>query len=195
MMKTYIYTLVCFLGLVAPGLQAQMVKIGHTRIDYIVSQMPEAKKVNDQLSVEQTQAENELKRLQKELQEKYALYQKQLSQLSDAVRKDKETELQTLQNRIEEFSRTADASLQNKYKQLMTPILAKIQQTIDTVAKQNGYSFILNAGGTSRILYGAPENDITDLVLKQIGITPEQISEKPAPKPTTPVKTGTSKKK
>ena len=195
MKKPYIYTLVCLLGLMASNSRAQSVKVGHTRIDYVVSQMPEAKKVNDQLTAEQTQAENELKLLQRELREKYALYQKQMPQLSDAVRKDKETELQTLQNRIEEFSRTADASLQNKYKQLMTPVLAKIQQTIDTIAKQNGYAFILNAGGTSRILYGLPENDVTDLVLKQLGITPGQVPEKPAPKPTTPNKIGTSKKK
>lgn len=174
--------------------QAQSLKVGHTRIDYIISQLSEAKVVNNQLTVQQTQAENELKRLQKELQEKYAAYQQGLSQMTDVIRKDREKELQTLQARIEEFGRTADASLQTKYRQLMSPILNKVQQTIDTVAKQNGYNYIINAGSTTNVLYAQPENDITDLVLKRMGVTPGQTPATPTNAPASPAKLGTPKK-
>ena len=194
MKKPFIYPLLSFLVFSTLAVQAQSLKVGHTRIDYVISQLPEAKAVNNQLTIQQTQAENELKRLQKELQEKYAAYQQGLSQMSDAIRKDKEKELQTLQTRIEEFSRTADTSLQTKYRQLMAPILAKVQQAIDTVAKQNGYNYIINAGSTTNVLYGQSELDVTDTVLKRMGVTPGQTPATPTSTPAPPAKVGTPKK-
>lgn len=193
-MKTFIYPLLSLLVFGALAAQAQSLKVGHTRIDYLISQLPDAKAVNNQLTIQQTQAENELKRLQKELQDKYAAYQQGMSQMSDVIRKDKEKEIQSLQTRLEEFSRTADASLQTKYRQLMAPILTKVQQTIDTVAKQNGYNYVLNAGSTTNVLYGQPENDITDLVLKRMGVTPGQTPAPPTNTPAPPAKLGTPKK-
>ncbi|MVM38381.1 OmpH family outer membrane protein [Spirosoma sp. HMF3257] len=199
MKKIFSYVLFGVLSLTWLGLQAQSVKIGHTRIDYILSQTPENKVITDLLTVQQNKAQAELKRLQQELQEKYALYQKGAAQMTDIIRKDRETELQTLQSRIQVFSRDADESLQSKYKQLVSPTLTKIQQAIDSVAKENGYTHILNTGNGNDILYAPEENNITELVLKKMGITPGQVSEKPvatapaAPKPT--VKKTVPKKK
>ena len=166
------------------ALQAQSLRVGFTRIEAIIAQMPASKQAENQLTIQQKQSENEAKRLQKEFDEKYADYQKNGPQLTEAVRKDRETELRNLQTRIQEFGRSAQESLQNKYKQLMAPILSKVQQAIDTVAKQAGYHYILNVSNTnSAILYAAEENDITDLVLKQLGILPGQTAEKSAKTP------------
>ena len=177
------------------SLHAQSLRVGFTRIETIIAQMPESKQAESQLAIQQTQAENEVKRLQKEFDEKYAVYQKTGAQLTEVLRKDRETELQNLQTRIQEFSRSAQESLQNKYKQLMAPILSKVQQAIDTVAKQTGYHYILNSSATnSAILYAAEENNITDLVLKRLGITPGQTIEKSAKTPAKPVNTAPKKK-
>ncbi|MBD2757409.1 OmpH family outer membrane protein [Spirosoma validum] len=181
-------------------LQAQSERVGFVRIDYIVSQMPASKQVESQLNVQQTQAETELKRLQKEFDEKYASYQKTGAQLSESVRKDRETELQNLQTRIQEFSRSAQESLQKKYGQLMSPVLSKVQLAIDSVAKQNGYRFILNSpsNGSSNILYASEENNITDLVIKRLGITPvpsEPASATSTKSPLLPKSTVPTKKK
>ncbi|GAB3898141.1 OmpH/Skp family outer membrane protein [Spirosoma agri] len=180
--------------------QAQSLKVGFTRIDYIIAQTPEAKAVSNQLSVQQTQVEGEYKRMQKEFDEKYATYQKGSAQMTETIRKDRETELQNLQTRIQEFGRSAQESLQAKYKQLMGPVLSRVQQAIDTVAKQKGYAFVLSAGAgnSSNILYASEENDVTDAVLKQLGIVPGQVTkapEKPAKAPAKPVSAGTPKKK
>ncbi|GAB4055813.1 OmpH/Skp family outer membrane protein [Spirosoma litoris] len=180
MKKIFNYVLVVALSLTALGLQAQTVKVGHTRIDYILSQTPENKVITDLLMVQQNKAQEELKRLQSEFQTKYTAYQKEGAQMTDVIRKDRETELQTLQNRIQVFSRDADESIQSKYKQLVSPTLTKIQQAIDSVAKENGYTHILNTGNSTDILYAPEENNITELVLKRLGITPGQNDEKPA---------------
>lgn len=190
MKNTFFCALAGVLSLVCLAVEAQTMKIGHTRIDYILSQTPENKVITDLLTNQQKQTQTEINRLQQELQDKYALYQKGVAQMTDIIRKDRETELQGLQSRIQEFSRTSDEAIQNKYKQLIGPTVAKIQQAIDTVALQNGYTHILNTGNAGAILYAPEETNITELVLKYLDITPGQNSAQPAAvtRPSAPAK-------
>lgn len=155
-------------------------KLGYTNIDYVLSQTPEAKDIQNQLTIQRTQTENELKRMQKELEEKYGAYEKGAAQMSDVIRKDRETELQGLQGRIQEFSQTAQTSLQTKYQQLVNPVVQKIQKAIDAVAKEENYQYVFNldaGANTIPILLVAPEeNNITDSVLKKLGIDPAKAA-------------------
>ncbi len=156
----------------APG----PLKLGYTSMDYLLSQVPEAKEIQNQLTIQKTQLENEAKRLEKEFQDKLAVYEKGAAQMSEVIRADKEKELQSLQGRFQEFQRNADTQLQQKYQQLVNPVIQKIQKNVDATAKENGYNYVFNldaGAGTAVILLYAPEdNNITDLVLKKMGITP-----------------------
>ena len=155
-------------------------KLGYTNIDYVLSQTPEAKDIQNQLTIQRTQSENELKRMQKELEDKYGAYEKGAAQMSDVIKKDRETELQGLQARIQEFGRTAEQSLQTKYQQLVNPVVQKIQKAIDAVAKETGYQYVFNldaGANTIPILLVAPEeNNITELVLRKLGIDPAKAA-------------------
>ncbi|MBD2700786.1 OmpH family outer membrane protein [Spirosoma sp. BT702] len=155
-------------------------KLGYTNIDYVLAQTPEAKDIQNQLTIQRTQSENELKRMQTELQGKYEAYEKGAAQMSDVIRKDRETELQSLNTRIQEFGRTAEQSLQQKYQQLVNPVVQKIQKAIDAVAKEAGYQYVFNldaGANTIPILLVAPEeNNITELVLKKLGIDPAKAA-------------------
>jgi outer membrane protein len=157
-------------------------KLGYTSMDYLLSKMPEAKEIQNQLTIQKTQLENEAKRLEKEFQDKLAVYEKGAAQMSEVIRADKEKELQSLQGRVQEFQRNADTQLQQKYQQLVNPVIQKIQKNVDATAKDNGYNYVFNldaGAGTAVILLYAPEdNNITDLVLKKMGIAPDP---KPAP--------------
>ncbi len=155
-------------------------KLGYTNIDYVLAQTSEAKDIQNQLTIQRTQSENELKRMQKELEEKYGAYEKGAAQMSDVIRKDRETELQGLQTRIQEFGRTAEQSLQTKYQQLVNPVVQKIQKAIDEVAKAEGYTYVFNldaGANTIPILLVAPEeNNITESVLRKMGIDPAKAA-------------------
>ena len=155
-------------------------KLGYTSMDYLLSQVPEAKEIQNQLTIQKTQLENEAKRLEKEFQDKLAIYEKGSAQMSEVIKADREKELQSLQGRFQDFQRNADTQLQQKYQQLVNPVIQKIQKNVDATAKENGYNYVFNldaGAGTAVILLYAPEdNNITDLILKKMGITP-------APKP------------
>lgn len=168
---------------------ATPIKIGYTSMDYLLGQVPEAKDIQNQLTIQRTQLENESTRMQKEFQEKLQNYEKGGAQMSEVIRADREKELQGLQARFQDFQKNAESTLQQKYQQLVSPVLQKIQKNIDAVAKENAYSHVFNldaGAGTAVILLYAPEDgNISDMVLKKMGVTP-----KPAGAPaTTPAAT------
>lgn len=148
-------------------------KIGYTSVEYVLSQMPESKQIESDLKAFSTQLENQLKSKYQEYQTKAEAYQKGGSTMTDVVRADKEKELTNLQQSIQEFQRSADQSLQQKQQTLLKPALDKLQKTIDQVANENGYTYVLNSDGASPVLlHGPKEGDISDLILKKMGVTP-----------------------
>ncbi|WP_210462988.1 MULTISPECIES: OmpH family outer membrane protein [Rufibacter] len=155
---------------VASFAQTGTVKIGYTNANYIISQLPESRQIESDLKAHSGQLEKELQNKYKDYQTKVEAYKKGAPTMTDVVRADREKELTTLQASIEEFQRNADASLQKKEQAALEPVMNKIQKSIDKVAKENGYTHIFTA---EALLYGPEDgNSFTDLVLKDLGVTP-----------------------
>lgn len=150
-------------------------KIGFADVDYIFSQMPEAKQIDTELKSTQQQLKNQIDTKSQEFQKKLADYQANLNTMLDAVRQNTERELQQLQENLQKLQQDAQVTIQNKQSQLMEPVYQKVGKAIEDVAKENGYTFILNQqiGGLDVILYGDENNDVSDLVLKKLGVTPK----------------------
>ncbi len=152
------------------------VKIGYTNAEFILSFMPEAKQIEAELKDYQKQLSTQLDSKMKEFQEKAAAYQRDAPNMIPEVRADKEQELQNLQQSIQKFQQDAQTSLQKKQAELLQPAYDKIQKAIDKVAKDNNYTYILNSGqpemGIHVLLYAKEEDNITNLVLKELGIEP-----------------------
>lgn len=151
-------------------------KIGYTNVDYVLSQLPESKQIESDLKAYSSQLEAQLQSKVKEYEQKAGAYEKGAATMTDVVRADKEKELITLRNSIEEFQRNADASLQKKHQSLLEPVLDKLDKAIKDVAKENGYTYIFNSdagfGTTPTLLFGPDEHNVSDLVLKKFGVTP-----------------------
>jgi outer membrane protein len=171
----------------APAAHAQApLKIGYTSVEYVLSQMPERKQIESELKTYSGQLEAQLKSKQTAFQTKLDAYQKGGSTMTAVVKADTEKELQTMQQGLQEFSSTAQQSLQQKQQQLLSPALDKVQKNIDLVANENGYTYILNsdAGSSPILLHGPKDGDVSDLILKKMGITPTAAA--PAPSTTPP---------
>lgn len=165
--------------------QAPATKIGFADPNYILDQLPESKQIETELQSVQNQLRTQLDNKQKEFQAKLADYQKNLNTMLDAVRLNTERELQQLQQNLQKLQEDAQATITNKQNQLLDPVLKKIGKAIEDVSKENGYTLVI----TSRIdtldvvLYGDEKVDISDLVLKKLGVTPKPA---PATTPTQP---------
>lgn len=176
-MKTKWIFILAFL-VVALSAEAQDIglKIGYTNAEFILGNMPEAKEIESELKDYEKQLSTQLESKATEFQAKAEDFQRNVENMIPEVRNDKQRELQNLQQSIEKFRVDAQTSLQRKQGELLQPAYDKIQEAIDFVAKANGYTHIFNSGqpevGLNILLYGRDEDNISDLVLKQLGIEP-----------------------
>jgi outer membrane protein len=177
-------TLLFAIMLLAAGFTTQAQtpqKIGYADWEYIFTQMPEAKQIDAELKTHGTQLENQLKAKTAEFETKYKAYQAMPVTTSDIIKADKERELQMMQESIQKFQQDAQTSIQKKQGDLMTPVFTKVGKAIEEVAKENGYSFIINpqlGAGSDILLYSDEKYDISDLVLKKMGVTPQPAVQK-----------------
>jgi outer membrane protein len=161
----------------AMSTQAQQ-KIGYFDVNYVLPQLPEAKAANADLSNYTKKLQEDMANRERDLMGKLEKYQKEAATMPDPTRVAFEKEIRALQEQLQEFQGNAEQSIQKKQNDLMSPILAKVEKTLKDVAKENGYTFILN----KQALLFEPEDkefDISDLVLKKLGVTP---ATKPADK-------------
>ena len=159
--------------------EAQVQKIGTANVEYILSNMPETKKIEADLQAYEKQLRTQLESKGAEYQRKLDEYQKgvQSGMMPAAVIADKEKELMSMQQSIQEFEKTAQQDLESKSMSMLDPVLAKVQTAIDKVAAANDYTYIISThvdyGGSAIVLYSKNKeaNDISNLVLKDMGIT------------------------
>lgn len=175
--KTIFTFLVAFFGVSVLAFSQQHLKIGYTNLDYIMNQMPEMKQIESQLKEFEKQLQSQLQSKYTEYEQKLDAYKRGQATMADIVKQDKEQELMNLQNNIREFEEKAQTEMQKKQMSLLQPVLEKIQKSIDKVAEAHGYSYIFSThseyGSTAIILYAkSKEDNISDLVLKDLGVTP-----------------------
>ncbi|RDB05105.1 OmpH family outer membrane protein [Runella aurantiaca] len=181
MKSKFIVALVAIVALIGVETNAQQApKIGWTNVDYILSVLPESKKIENELQIQQQQIQKAMQDKQKEFEDKYKAYEQNATKWSEIIRADKEKELNRLQTDFQDFQRTSQESLQKKQQQLIQPVLIKINTAIEAVGKENSYTYILNMDGgaqtTPIILFaGSDDLNVSNLVLKKLGVDPAEI--------------------
>lgn len=149
-------------------------KIGHADWEYIFGMLPDYKQIEVELKIFEVQLQNQLKLKNQEFEAKYKIYQSLPENTPEAIRKDKESELAYLQEMIQKFKQDAQAAIQKKQNDLVSPVFEKVGKAIEAVAVENGYAYIMNPqmlGGGDVLLYSNEKYNISDLVLKELGVS------------------------
>ena len=151
------------------------VKIGYTNIELILAYMPETKSVESQLATFQKKLSEQLKTKDDYAQAKLQEYMEmsEANRLSPTDKEAREKELMKLDGEIKKLAEESEFDLLTKRQELLGPILEKLQTAIDAVAKDNGYTYVLNqttSAGVSTILYGPEEDDLTEKIMTKLGI-------------------------
>ncbi len=176
-MKAKVIFLITVLAAGALSLNAQALeplKIGYTNADYILSLLPEAKQIDAELKAYEKQLQNQIQAKYNDLQAKVTDYEQNAATYDELIRANKEEEITQLQQSIQKFSQDAEQSLANKRNQLLKPAYEKIGDAIEKTAIENGYTHIFSAGapGFDVLLYARESDDVSNLILKKLGITP-----------------------
>lgn len=173
-MKIKLLSAIVVLLLGVSNISAQELKIGYTSPDYILSLMPEAKQIEAELKAYEKQLQNQLTAKDNAVKAKVAEYQENAGSWDQFLREGAEKEIQDMQKSLQEFAINADNSLSNKRNQLLGPVYEKIGKTIRQVAEENNFTHVFSAGtmGVDILLHAREEDDISNLVLAKLGITP-----------------------
>jgi outer membrane protein len=166
--------ILCFAALTCTAF-GQEQKIGYADWDYIFGAMPEFKTIDTQLKAHGDQLQSQIEAKRKEIDEKLKAYQALPATTDQLIRADKERELQRLDEGLRQFNEDAQKSYELKRTSLMDPVFTKVGKAIEDVAKENGFAFIINPRlmtGGDILLYSDQNFDVSDLVLKKMGVTP-----------------------
>lgn len=189
-MRKFAFLLVALAFLTATAqaqTESKAQKIGFTSVEYIFSLSPRSREIESEIKSRTQILQKEIENKQRDLQAKYEAYERNKASMMESIRADKEQEIRNLNEQLQKFQSNADTELKAKYEELITPETDKIAAAIKSVADENGYDFVLT-GNPQVMLFGAEKFDVTDLVLKKLGIDPVKAkadAEKAASTPAT----------
>ena len=149
-------------------------RIGYASLQYIISQLPEMKQIQADMKSAGDQFRNQIQEKSQKLQQQYNDFNQNMQAMADTLRQRKQDELQRGMADLEKFQQDAQVTLQNKEKLYMAPLYLKVNKVISEVAKENGFAIILTdkLNNYPVLLYQQPKEDVSDLVLKKLGVTP-----------------------
>jgi outer membrane protein len=173
--------------LAAPPAAAEE-RVAHANMELILSLMPEMKSVMSRLDSFE-------KELTQQLDVKRAYAQQKLSEAQKAAAGGATEDdldrfrrnLQELDQEIQMLAADSGERMNAKREELLEPVVARLQETIAAIAEREGYTYVLNSVdgvGTSIVLYGAEEHNLTKTILKELGVeVPEEDATETAPAP------------
>lgn len=149
---------------------AQSLKFGHIDSNKLLSIMPEKEEAQKQIQAAAAEYDTQIKAMREEAQTLLNAYVEQRDGLAEAVRADKEKEIQNLQTRMQEFDGFAQQALQKKQNELLKPIFDKASAAIKAVGAENGFTYVFDIS-TGVILFNSNNSvDIMPLVKTKLGI-------------------------
>jgi len=150
---------------------AAQTKVGHINLGELVSVMPEAKKANAEIDTMQAQLVREIDRKSNEFRIKYDQYKADMSKgtLLPSIQKSREEELNNLQQDLQGFQQRAQDDLDKRRMELYQPIIKKAQDAVNVVAKEKGYTYVLDSSAGT-VLFSNEADDLMSAVKTKLNI-------------------------
>ena len=164
---------VLFLGIalfVMSGVANAQVKIAHVNTAEILDAMPEKATAEKAMEKYYNELQSQLQTMANEYQTKMQDYEANQATMSNLVKQSKEKEIIDIQNRIQQFQANAEQEFEAKRAELLSPILEKIQNAINTVGKEKGYTYILDLATGAAVFVGTDAVDANKDVKAKLGI-------------------------
>ena len=164
---------VLFLGValfMMSGVVNAQVKIAHVNTAEILDAMPDKAKAEKSLEKYYGELQSQLETMAKEYQTKMQDYEANQATMSNLVKQSKEKEIVDLQTRIQQFQVNAENEFEGKRAELLKPMLDKIQNAINAVGKEKGYTYVLDLATGAAVYVGDNAVDATKDVKSKLGI-------------------------
>ncbi|MDA0929789.1 MAG: OmpH family outer membrane protein [Bacteroidetes bacterium] len=170
-----------FLGLsflFSLSMQAQ--RMAYVDSDYILSNVPEFKAAQKQLEDISVEWQKEIETKLTEIDAMYRNYQVEKILLSEEMRIKKEDEILAKEKAVKELQKKRFApggDFFKKQEELIRPIQDKVFNAISSLAEDKNYSMVLDKAGSTTVMYGNKRFDISNDVIKEMGLVPGAIDD------------------
>ncbi len=154
-------------------------KIGYINTDVLISLMPEAAKVDSQLREYQQSLQLQGQALQIDADKKRDEYFKDSATLSASMKEIRRDELVKLFTRLQNYDQEAQEKASRYAQDKIGPVRDKAMEAIKNVAKEKGYSYVLDES-TNSLLVAPPGDDLLAAVKAKLGIKDPTPAAKPA---------------
>ena len=157
-------------------------KIGYINTDELMSVMPEAAKIQTDLAEYQTSLQQQGLNLQKEADAKRDQYFIDSSKLSPSMKEIRRNDLVKLYSRLQNYDQEAQEDAQRYAQTKIAPVRTKALDAIKTVAKERGYTYVIDDASTI-LLVMPPGDNLLPMVKTKLGIKdppPAPAGTKPA---------------
>jgi outer membrane protein len=149
---------------------AQTVKLGYINSQEVMMMMPEVNDVEKQLAEFNEKNMKYLQDMEKEIQDKYAKYEQEKDNMTDAIRRVQEEELMGLQQRLQTTYQALQQEAQKKQAELIQPLQEKLRNAIESVSKKQGLTMVYDMMSGAILYKSEAAIDITPAVKKELGI-------------------------
>jgi outer membrane protein len=169
-MRLYLFT-IFFLIFGLNFVNAQ--RFGYIDTDYILNKMPDYKKAQEEINLLSEAWEKEVQDMAKKVDGMYSALQAEQVLLTDEMKKERTTAIQKKEAEMKEYQKKVfgfGGLFFLKKQELVKPIMDKIWDAVDKVAKQNNLAIMFDKAGELVMIYTDPRYDYTDFVLDELGL-------------------------
>lgn len=145
-------------------------KFGHINPLPIMQAMPEYTKAESELQELQKQYEGEMKIMQDELTKKSQEYDKQKDSLPQNIRQRRESELQDLYTRLQQYAQESSQNMQKASQEKMAAISKKIEAAIKEVGTAGGFIYIFDMTAGIPFINETLSTDVSAQVKAKLGL-------------------------
>lgn len=166
-MKHFLTLLLIAAGIFGFNNQANAQKIGYVNADEIIMLMPEASKLQADLEAYQKSLYQNANDKQVAFNDALQKFIKDSATMSASLKEVKRNDLQKQSMELNNQQQIIGQELDQKRQELALPIQKKLQEAIEVVAKENGYTYVV----AREALIVVPEkDDLGPLVIKKLNL-------------------------
>jgi outer membrane protein len=152
------------------NISAQTLKLAHINMEELIVSMPEYDSAMVKLQKLEKELTQALEDMNVDRNRKLDDFTKNSSNWSELVRGSKEQEIISMNQRIQAFQEQAQETMQQDYQKLMQPVQEKANKAIESVAKEQGITYVISANTQILIFKAVGTVDLLPAVKQHLGI-------------------------
>jgi len=158
------------MGILCMAIAVNAQKFGHITAELLLQEMPEYDSAQVKLQELNTSYELEIERIQVEINKKIEEFQQTEATMSQLIKEAKASEIQEMQQRLQNFAQTAQQDLQQQQMAFLQPVMDKARKAIEEVAKEHQLLYVFDMSQGNPVYASEESMDMLPLVKTKLGL-------------------------